>query len=190
MSAPESWPLLILILAADYAITLLHSYQEWKGAGAPLWRNFGAIVGLDIPDVWGFRIFTVALTLILFGVGFIGIVGLFGPCATALALGGLIGARLSDTFVSHVLLHGLGYRPNPGLSSTPLYVLEALFIAWVFHASLAAHPVCAGIGFAVGILGFVAVLPLLRLARWLCPARQQPPWRRWRPIPSWASTNP
>ena len=58
MNAVSSVPLLLLILIADFAITLLHSYQEWKGAGAPLWRNFGAIVGLDISDWWGFRIFT------------------------------------------------------------------------------------------------------------------------------------
>jgi hypothetical protein len=69
----DSAPLLALILVADFAITSLHSYQEWKGAGAPLWRNFGAIAGLDVPDRWGFRLFTVLLTLILFVIGFVGI---------------------------------------------------------------------------------------------------------------------
>jgi hypothetical protein len=39
----RSAPLLILILAVNFAITGLHSFQEWKGAGGPLWRNFGAI---------------------------------------------------------------------------------------------------------------------------------------------------
>jgi len=58
-------------------------------AGAPLWRNFGAIAGLDVPDRWGFRLFTVLLTLILFVIGFVGIAGLFGPCLTAAALGAL-----------------------------------------------------------------------------------------------------
>ena len=85
----DSAPLLALILVADFAITSLHSYQEWKGAGAPLWRNFGAIAGLDVPDRWGFRLFTVLLTLILFVIGFVGIAGLFGPCLTAAALGAL-----------------------------------------------------------------------------------------------------
>ena len=42
--------LLALILIADLAFTLLHSWQELKGDGAPLWRNFGAIVGIAIPD--------------------------------------------------------------------------------------------------------------------------------------------
>ena len=133
-----SAPLLVLIVVADFAITSLHSYQEWKGAGAPLWRNFGAIVGLNVPDWLGFLGFTVFLTLALFVIGFVGILGPLGPRWTAAALGALIGARLSDMLVSHVLLHGVGYRPNPGLSSTPLYVLEALFIAWAFQARLAA----------------------------------------------------
>src|SRR5262249_29186616 len=48
-----------------------------------------------------------------------------GP--TAAALGVLIGARLSDTIASHALLYTVGYRPNPGFSSTPLYVIEAFF---------------------------------------------------------------
>jgi hypothetical protein len=38
---------------------------------------------------WGFRLFTVLLTLILFVIGFVGIAGLFGPCLTAAALGAL-----------------------------------------------------------------------------------------------------
>jgi hypothetical protein len=188
-AAFHSAAFLILILLADFAITLLHSSQEWKGAGAPLWRNFGAIVGLDISDRWGFWIFTVALTVILFAVGFTGIVGLPIPQATGVALGGLIGARLSDTLVSHILLHCLGYRPNPGLSSTPLYVFEALFIAWIFRESLAAAPGYAALGFGFGVLAFVAVLPLLRVARMFFPARERPSWQPWQPIPPWAAAN-
>jgi hypothetical protein len=185
----NSAPLLMLILLADFAITLLHSYQEWRGAGAPLWRNFGAIVGLDIPDQWGFPLFTVGLTLALFAIGFVGIIGPLNASWTAAALGGLIGARLSDTLVSHVLLHSLGYRPNPGLSSTPLYVLEALFVAWAFQARLAADPLSAKIGIAVGALSFVLVLPGLSLARRLFPALRRPAWVRWQPMPSWATAN-
>jgi hypothetical protein len=188
-AALTSTPLLVLILVTDFAITLLHSYQEWKGAGAPLWRNFGAIVGLDISDKWGFRIFTVALTLILFVIGFVGIMGPLGASLTAGALGALIGARLSDTLVSHVLLHSLGYRPNPGLSSTPLYVVEALFVGLVFHAQLAADPSFAKAGFALGALSFVLVLPGLWLARSVWRDRIRPRWTRGQPMPSWASTN-
>ncbi|MGH6825240.1 hypothetical protein [Methyloceanibacter sp.] len=186
----DSAPILALILVVDFAITSLHSYQEWKGVGAPLWRNFGAIAGLDVPDNWGFLLFTVLLTLILFAIGFVGITGRFGPCLTAAALGALIGARLSDTIVSHLLLYTVGYRPNPGLSSTPLYVLEACFIGWAFSARLAAQPGAAIFGVVGGVLMFVVVLPGLRLVRQVIPAWKRDPWSSWQPIPSWASTNP
>jgi hypothetical protein len=35
----RSTPALIAIPAANLAITAIHSYQEWNGAGAPLWRD-------------------------------------------------------------------------------------------------------------------------------------------------------
>jgi hypothetical protein len=178
-----------LILLADLAITCFHSYQEWKGVGGPIWRNFGAIAGFDIPDQVGFWVFTALLTLLLFAIGFVGIVGPLGQHSTAAALGVLIGARLSDTIVSHALLYTVGYRPNPGLSSTPLYVIEAIFILVFFHGRLAAAPYWALSGFGLGVIMFVVVLPGLRVARWLWPTRKQNPWSSWQDIPSWASTN-
>ena len=117
----------LLILAADFGFTTLHSWQEWKGAGGPLWRNFGAIVGLEIPDAIGFPLFTVGLTLMLFAVGFIAIIGPLGHTWTAFALGALIGARLSDTLVSHVRLYVKGYRPNPGAFIHPALPSRSLF---------------------------------------------------------------
>jgi len=185
-AATDTASFLVLILAADLAITFLHSWQEWKGVGAPLWRNFGAIVGLDISDRWGFAIFTVGLTLLMSAVGFVGIIGPLGVGCTAFGLGMLIGARLCDTLVSHVLLYCVGYRPNPGLSSTPLYIFEACFIAWVFHARLAADPFSAKLGLAAGALMFVTVLPGLWVMRWLLPGRARTPWSRWQAMPSWA----
>jgi len=106
------------------------------------------------------------------------------------ALGALIGARLSDTLVSHLLPYAIGYRPNPGLSSTPLYVLEAGFIAWVFKAALTADPHHAEIGFAGGVMAFVLVLPLLWLLRTAVPALRRVPWTRGQPMPAWASADP
>jgi hypothetical protein len=191
----RSTPALIAILAANLAITAIHSYQEWKGAGAPLWRNFGAIVGLKVPNWLGFLLFTAVLTLALWAVGLVGItawfplIGLVSPSIAIGALGVLIGARLSDTLVSHLLPHGAGYRPNPGLSSTPLYVIEALFVAFAFHAGLAAYPRSAAIGVSLGALFFVAVLPSLWLVRCAVPAWSGTPWLRGQPIPPWASTN-
>jgi hypothetical protein len=180
----RSAPLLLLILAANFAITGLHSFQEWKGAGGPLWRNFGAIVGLKIPDPIGLLVFTVGLTLVLWALALIGIAGWSLWIPPAFALGALIGARISDTLVSHTLLNALGYRPNPGLSSTPLYVLEALFMLAAFRAGLAADPASASWGIAVGVAFFVAVLPGLWLLRWLFPACRREPWRRGEPMPS------
>ena len=180
---------LVVVLAIDFAISALHSYQEWRGAGAPLWRNFGAIVGVHVPDWLGFLAFTVALTVALWLLSLAGMAGWLpfkGPvnagCAAA-ALGALVGARLSDTLVSHVAPHALGYRPNPGLSSTPLYVVEALFIGLAFQPGLAADPRSAACGFALGALFFVLVLPGLWLLGLLVPGWKRPRWRRWQPMP-------
>jgi hypothetical protein len=175
-----------LILLADLAITSLHSYQEWKGNGAPLWRNFGAIVGFEVPDQFGFWIFTAGLTLVLFVTGYIGIFEQPEPRSTAAALGLMIGARLSDTIISHVLLYTVGYRPNPGLSSTPLYLIEAVFIAWFFHDHLVAAPYWALGGAGFGAIIFVLVLPGLRLARQCWPTQARTAWSSWQRIPSWA----
>jgi hypothetical protein len=181
--------LLLIILAANFAITAVHSWQEWKGPGGPLWRNFGAIVGLKIPDLLGFLGFTVLLTLTLWILGSIGIAGwlpFLGPVGnrcTAFALGALIGARLSDTLVSHLWLYIRGYRPNPGLISTPLYVLEAIFMIVVFGAGLQAALLWAAFGILAGAGFFAAVLPSLRWLRTKIPAWQQAPWQPGQPMP-------
>ena len=52
--AANSTLFVVVLVAVDFAITLCHTLQEWKGAGAPLWRNFGAIAGLDVPNVGAF----------------------------------------------------------------------------------------------------------------------------------------
>ena len=154
---------LFLILLADLAITCFHSYQEWKGVGGPIWRNFGAIAGFDIPDQVGFWVFTALLTLLLFAIGFVGIVGPLGQHSTAAALGVLIGARLSDTIVSHALLYTVGYRPNPGLVFNATlcdrgYIHSCFFsrsfgsctilgIKWIWARS---HYICGGIARVAG----------------------------------------
>jgi hypothetical protein len=181
----RSAPLLFLILAASFAFTVLHSWQEWKGPGGPLWRNFGAIVGVKIPDWLGFLVFTAGLTLTLWTLALIGIAGLPLRIAPAFALGALIGARVSDTLVSHVLLNALGYRPNPGLSSTPLYIIEALFLIVAFRAGLTADWPSACCGIIAGAGVFVAVLPLLWLARFPFPGWRRECWLRHQAMPAW-----
>ena len=86
---------LFLILGIDFAITLLHTLQEWKGSGGPLWRNFGAIVGVWVPGWLGFPIFFLFLTAALWLVGLVGITGSLPTGAVqtqwaAAALGALV----------------------------------------------------------------------------------------------------
>jgi hypothetical protein len=64
-----------LILGLDWAFSAIHAYEEWRGEEAPLWRVFGAIVGLLVPNWVGFFFFTLVLTLALWGAGLAGICG-------------------------------------------------------------------------------------------------------------------
>lgn len=183
---------LFLILGASWAFTLIHVLQEWKGEKAPLWRVFGAIVGLWVPNWAGFLGFTVVLPVVQWVLGLAAIagwlplVGALSVSGSAGALGALIGARVGDSVISHWSLYALGYRPNPGLSSTILYALEAVFLIVTFRAGLAAAPGPAGIGFGFGVLAFLAVLPGLALIRIILPWLRREPWVRWTPLPEWA----
>jgi hypothetical protein len=184
---------LLLILAMNWAFTLIHILQEWKGEVVPLWRVFGAIVGVRLPDRLGFATFTVLLTVIQWAVGLAGIAGwwpIVGPLAPATAicaLGAVIGARIGDNVVSHWGLYSLGYRPNPGLSTTILYAFEVVFVLATFWQGLAHAPLAAWTGIAAGVLFFCLVLPLLRGLGWLMPAWRHQPWTRGEPLPSWAT---
>src|SRR5215471_8666829 len=180
-----------LILGLDWAFSAVHAYDEWRGEEAPLWRVFGAIVGLRLPNWLGFLSFTLLLTLALWGAGLAGIggclpiVGQLSPAAAVGALGVIIGARVSDTLVSHWGLYAFGYRPNPGLKSTPLYVLEAVFLALTFWKGLSHAPCAAWTGVAVGAVVFILVLPGLRVFRAIRPSWARTPWVRWQPLPAW-----
>jgi hypothetical protein len=155
----------------------------------PLWRVFGAVIGLFVPNWFGFLSFTVGLCLLQWLIGLMAITGWPGspdwlPIG---ALGATIGARLADSAVSHWLLYARGYRPNPGLSSTGLYVAEAIFLFLVFQKGLTAHPTAAWAGFGCGA-GFFIVLVwlLLWLVRLLKPSWRHEKWILGEPIPSWA----
>jgi len=182
---------LFLIVGADLAFTLIHSLEEWKGSKAPLWRVFGAIVGLSIQNWVGLGLFTLGLTGLLWVVGLMAITGwapiygAVGPAASTIALGALMGARIGDTLVSHWLLFGVGYRPNPGLASTPLYLIEAAFLFGTFQKGLVhGHCHClAWEGFIGGCLFFCAVLPTFWLFRTVVPSWRCPRWPRGTPLP-------
>jgi hypothetical protein len=189
----ESMLALVLLLALDWSFTLIHILQEWKGEKVPLWRVFGAIVGLFIPNGSGFVWFTLVLCAVQWLLGLVAIAGwlpvlgpLNQPYYGVMALGGVLGARVADSVVSHWMLYRLGYRPNPGLSSTVLYCAEVIFILVAFRAGLSSYPIAAGIGFAGGAIVFIGVLPLLRLIRMVKPSGRRDPWVRGEPIPVWA----
>jgi hypothetical protein len=174
---------LAILQVADLALTLLHSLQERKGQ---LWRYFGAIAGVKIPDSVGLLVFFIGLTILLWIVGLLGIAGTVlwqMPLAFG-CLGAIIGCRLSDSLFSHILLNNAGYRPNPGLPSVPLYFVEVLVLAVVFYPSLRMHAVEALVGFLLGALFFYAVIPVLKTLGPLLFERTKR-WEKGSPQPSW-----
>src|SRR5262249_41462237 len=176
--------MLAVVLAAAIAFTGIHVWQEWKGEQWPLWRVFGAVVGLRIPDGLGFFGFTVALALgqwvlgLMAYAGWLPLVGMVGEPLAIGALGAVLGARVAACRGSHWTLWLLRYRPNPGLSSTVLYVIEAVVIVVAFRRGLASDPAAARIGFAAGALFFLGVIPGLALARLFITPWQRKPWVR------------
>lgn len=174
---------LVIVQFVDLALTLIHSLQERKGR---LWRYFGAIAGVRIPDNFGQVVFFAGLTLVLWVVGLLGIYGTVSwqtPLAFG-CLGAIVGCRLSDSLYSHVRPNSQGYRPNPGLGSVPLYILESAALVIIFSPTIAAHPIPVAIGFVLGALAFYAVIPSLML---LGPVVFQKiePWRRGTAQPQW-----
>jgi len=186
----RSYLALVLILAFDWAFTLIHTLQEWRGEKIPIWRNFGAVAGVWISNRAGFRAFIVGLTVFLWVVGLLGILGpvINVPvCLSIGALGFIVGGRIADTLISHLLLHSIGYRPNPGIKSTPLYVLEAIFIVVVFWKDFLHNTRAAWTGFGLGCLGFFIVIPGLLLLRLIKPLSRRERWIPGKPIPQWTS---
>jgi len=172
---------LVLLQVIDLALTLLHGVQERNGK---LWRYFGAIAGVRIPDgagqFWFFRV----LTISLWAVGLLGITGtVLWPTRLAFGcLGAIIGCRISDGLFSHILLNNAGYRPNPGLPSVPLYFIEALVLVAVFYPTIRTHPFAVLIGFIFGALFFYGVIPVLKTVGPLLFERMTP-WERGTPQP-------
>jgi hypothetical protein len=179
----SSMAVLALLQFIDLAFTLVHSLQERKGR---LWRYFGAIAGARIPDGFGQVVFFGGLTIALWIIGLYGITGTVlwqTPLAFG-CLGAIIGCRLSDGLFSHVLLNNAGYRPNPGLSSVPLYFVEVLVLIVVFYPTIRLHIFPVLVGFVIGALAFYAVIPGLRIfGRLVFPTIE--PWRKGDQQPEW-----
>jgi len=126
---------LTILQIINLALTLLHSLQERKDQ---LWRYFGAIAGVKIPETFGQISLFGGLTIALW------IVGLFGTTGAVIwqtplafgCLGVIVGCRISDSWFSHILLNNEGYRPNPGLPSVPLYFVEVVLLLVVFYPTI------------------------------------------------------
>jgi hypothetical protein len=175
--------ILAILQIIDLAFTLLHSLQERKGR---LWRYFGAIAGVKIPDGFGQVVFFASLTISLWIVGLLGIAGAVlwqTPLAFG-CLGAIIGCRISDSWFSHIRLNNAGYRPNPGLPSVPLYFVEALALVVVFYPTLRMHAFPALIGFIIGVLAFYLVIPVLKTIGPLVFDEIEP-WQAGGPQPKW-----
>lgn len=153
MTIEASWTLFL----ASIIFTLLHAADEFFNEGGPLWENFGEIVGTRLPYRLGFALFSVGLPCLLILAAFFAYL-----YQSPFALSVMVGARLGDTVISHwwLWLTGLS-SPNPGLQTTPLYVLEAAAVLFLFGVSWPG--VLVGAGF------FLAVLPVLRLSRRIFP---------------------
>jgi hypothetical protein len=175
--------ILAILQIIDLALTLLHSLQERKGQ---LWRYFGAIAGVKVPDSFGQISFFGGLTISLWIVGVLGITGTVlwqTPLAFG-CLGAIIGSRISDSWFSHIALNNAGYRPNPGLSSVPLYFAEVVVLLVVFYPTVRMQMFPVLIGFIIGALAFYAVIPSLRVVGRLVFEPIEP-WRKGTPQPKW-----
>src|SRR5215470_3249117 len=107
LSSSYTLPILTILQIIDLAFTLVHALQERKGQ---LWRYFGAIAGVKIPDGFGLVLFFVVLTISLWTVGLLGITAtvLWQTPLVFGCLGAIIGCRLSDSVFSHILLYKEG----------------------------------------------------------------------------------
>ena len=99
-------------------------------------------------------------------------------------LGALIGALVSDCIFSHWIPYRAGYRPTPGVRSTPLYVIEAALLLMLFWKGLSAYPPQAIVGGLLGALFFLAV-GFSRRAAIVFSFWRRSPWVSGQPIPSW-----
>ena len=173
---------LAILQIMNLALTLLHSLQERNGK---LWRYFGAIAGVRISDNVGQFVFFRGLTISLWIVGLLGITGTVlwqAPLAFA-CLGVIIGGRISDSLFSHILLNNAGYRPNPGLTSVPLYFIEVLVLVVVFYPTIHTHTLATLVGFVIGVVAFYGVIPGLKKFGPLLFERMNP-WEKGTPQPA------
>lgn len=185
---PATTAVFLLVICSDMALTVAHTVQEVR---ARMWRYFGAIAGMRFPDPLGVFIFAGFIGGLFWGSAFAGIAGaipFIGPVSIEISVGAIgvtIASRLSDAWYSHIELDRRGFRPNPGLPTAGLYLLEGVLLPILFFPGLRAHPVPAAIGAAIGWVTFVTVPFNFRAVRALLPNSHAPVWRAGDPLPEW-----
>lgn len=145
---------LCALFLVSVGLTLLHTIQQevW-GKGGPFWEYAEPITGVRLSWFVGFALF-VGLAAILIALAVAGY--LFG---SVFFLSVLIGARVGDALVSHGLLAVAFRRPNPGLSSSVLYLAEAVAVACLFKLD--------AVGCHVGFGAFAGFWLIALVRTWL-----------------------
>lgn len=175
-----------MLLLINLCFTFVHTNEERTGR---LWDYFGRVEGVRFADWIGVFLFFIVLTLTLWALGIGAITAhlpildiTLGDEGALACVGAIIGVRTSDSLYSHVWLNKRyrKYARNPGLRSTPLYLVEAALLAVVFAPGFGSSLTCAGaagVGFAVGWLFFASIRPGIRSLRFVERLRQE----RWIP---------
>lgn len=156
-----------------------------------MWRYFGAIAGMKFPDPLGVAIFAGFVGGLFVAASFAGIAGalpFIGPVPDAVAMGAVgvtIVSRISDGWYSHIELDRRGFRPNPGLGTARVYILEGITMAILFLPGIRMYPAATAIGGLIGWITFITVPFNFRAVRAHLPKSHAPMWKAGDPIPEW-----
>lgn len=146
-SLPAGW----LLIGPSVLFTLVHTAEEV--VCGPFWEYYRERFGFGRISYPAGLLLFVGLALILIGLAVWGYL-----CGSAFALGVLIGARLGDALLSHIGLRLRFRGANPGLKTSPYYLLEAAVVLWLMPTSAAGLVLGAG-----AFAGFWGVSFALRL---------------------------
>lgn len=139
-----------VLFAFSAFATLLHTAAEvfggekpGTGEPEPFWAYYARVFGFrSISDFTGELLF-LGLAAALIGLAVGGYL-----YASAFLLGGLLGARVGDAWLSHLCLRVQFAGANPGLATSLLYFLEVLAVAIALAAQ--ALPDVSALDFLAG----------------------------------------
>lgn len=123
---PFVWPWLGMLVSI--AATIIHTHEEIDGS-PPIWRYLRLV---PAGGGWG----VLGLTLLIAFAGFqisLAVRG-YGAGPGLWCLPALAAIRLADCVLSHWWPWHLRLRPNPGIRTTPLYAVDAVFLLLAWQA--------------------------------------------------------